>query len=599
MDDFEKELKIDFLNEGQDLIDKSEQAFLILDKEGVNPHLLDEIFRLAHNLKGTSRAVGFAPIAELTHVAENLILKLKQQEVQATRQVISLLLQFNDAVRVMIEGFKNDLEATFDNHELQEQLESAVNGTLPEAAVDIIELSGQNINEQAWADVDATAGFLNIELPQEVVESAPVEKIAPPKAPISASPKEEASAKVSKTSSEDETIRVSLQKIDHLNNFVGEMVILQTVLQQRRNIHINDDISNKSIHQLSKISKEIQSLSMSLRMIPIKSTFQKLTRIVRDVSNALKKEIDLVIEGENTEVDKTIVEKISDPLVHIVRNAVDHGIESEIQDRLDLGKLPKGKITIRAYHEAGLLAIEVLDDGKGLDPKKLITKAKEKGLIGENQNLDDQAAMNLIFHPGFSTKDQVTEVSGRGVGMDVVKTNIESLGGEVKISSQVGKGSTFKINLPLTLAIIDGMVIKQAHQRFIVPLSQVQEFVRLTNESVFSPSGVGKFLKLRGDVIPLVDLAPLVSGDVVEKNAMALIFHRGNGKKAGVIVENITNQQQVVVKPIGKELAYFKSAMGSSILGDGKPAFIIDLNEVFNQLAPLQLTTHHKKQLSA
>ena len=292
---------------------------------------------------------------------------------------------------------------------------------------------------------------------------------------------------------------MSLSKVETLNNFVGELVILQSVLDQQKYTSIKDELAIKSISHLSKLCKEIQEISMSLRMIPVKTTLQKMSRIVRDTSKALGKTVNLTLVGEETEIDKTVLELLADPLVHIVRNAVDHGLETT-EGRLAAGKDAKGNVTITAYHEGNNLVIDVVDDGKGIDPNIIRQKAIEKGVLNEGSLMNDLEVIQLIFHAGFSTKEEVSEVSGRGVGMDVVKTNIEKLSGDVRVTTNLGTGSTFKIVLPLTMAIIDGLIIRVGAEKFVVPISQVQESLKPQKEDIHFATGLGDCLNLRGQI---------------------------------------------------------------------------------------------------
>ena len=321
---------------------------------------------------------------------------------------------------------------------------------------------------------------------------------------------------------------------------------------------------------------------MSLRMVPLKQTFQKMQRIVRDTANMLNKRVSLTTFGDDTELDKTVLENISDPLVHLIRNACDHGIESpEIRSRN--GKNEAGSVTLNAYHQSGKLVIEVKDDGGGIDGDRMVQKAIEKGVLSPNAKLSRQEAIHLIFHPGFSTKAQVTEVSGRGVGMDVVKTNIEALQGEVLVETEVGKGTTFKVILPLTLAIIDGMVVQNEGCRFVVPLSHVHETLKPDSGDVHSTTGMGDVLLLRGENLPLYRLTALLGQKkAAERKAqeqIAMVI-RYSGQPFAVLVDDILGQQQVVIKEVGPEIQNLKWMSGSAILGDGKPAIIMEMNEL-------------------
>ena len=326
----------------------------------------------------------------------------------------------------------------------------------------------------------------------------------------------------------DETIRVGLNKVQKLNDYVGELVILQSVLNEQSSM-FESQLLLKSLDQLGKLSKEIHEMSMSLRMVPIKSTIQKLHRIVRDTNKMLDKNAVLHLHGEETEVDKTVVEQLSDPLVHIIRNAVDHGIESP-EDRVKSGKTPEGNVNLKCFHEGNSLVIEIKDDGKGICPEVLREKAIEKGVISASAKLTDDEICQLIFHAGFSTKAEVSQVSGRGVGMDVVKTNIESLSGTIKLSSVKGEGSIFKIMLPLTMAVIEGMITMVSDHKFVIPLAQVFETLRYDEDVVEHITGKGDVFNLRGETIPLFKVSELLKLDETETERKIIVLCAGKIK---------------------------------------------------------------------
>lgn len=600
MDDFEKEVKLDFLTEALQLLDDSEQAFLALESDKHNADLMNQIFRLAHNLKGTSRAVGFGDVAEFTHEFENLILQLKEGKLEITDGIVSLLLECNDHVSVMIRMLNMDLNSRFDSKEIIEKILSALAGKLTVAAKPAAAVETQpeeNFSEEISADdiallqsfednLNAPAEVLSMEQKEKRAESffptekpaAPVAMVAPVEGVVVADQKK---AVAVKGNNEDDSIRVSLARVEMLNNVVGELVIIQTVLNQHRE-EIENPLMLKSLSQLAKLSKEIQNISMSLRMVPLKQTLQKMQRIVRDTSKALDKKVILELVGEETEIDKTVLEHLADPLVHIVRNAVDHGLEST-EGRLAAGKDEAGVVTIKALHEGNNLVIEISDDGKGINAKVIREKAIEKGVISANATMSEEEIVNLIFHPGFSTKSEVSEISGRGVGMDVVKTNIEKLSGEVKVITEIGKGSKFKVVLPLTLAIIEAMITKIGDERYIIPLGQVYESLSPTPDIVHHVNGVGDCLKIRGEVIPLFKISKALQRNLNEKplHEQIAIIVNTNERSFAVLVDDILHQQQVVIKKLGEEIKNQKGFMGSSILGDGRPAFILDLIELF------------------
>lgn len=577
MNEFEKEVKLDFLAEAIQLLDDSEQAFLALEGDKNNANLMNEIFRLAHNLKGTSRAVGFGDVAEFTHEMENLILKVKEGHVQITDEIVSLLLECNDHVSIMIKTLNMDLDSRFSSVEIIAKIHLALSGqSLSETPVQVAEvesISAEDIAllESFERDLESP-GAAQCEAPAEIFIEKP--EVAPKAEAKKAAP--------NKSTNEDESIRVSLARVEMLNNVVGELVIIQTVLNQHRE-EVASPLMLKSLSQLAKLSKEIQNISMSLRMVPLKQTLQKMQRIVRDTSKALDKSVLLELVGEETEIDKTVLEHLADPLVHIVRNAVDHGLEST-EDRLKAGKDKEGVVSIKAYHEGNNLVIEIRDDGKGINPKVIREKAIEKKVISANAVMSDDALVNLIFHPGFSTKAEVSEISGRGVGMDVVKTNIEKLSGEVRVTTEMGKGSVFKVVLPLTLAIIEAMVTQIGDERYVIPLGQVYESLSPTPDLVHHVNGVGDCLKIRGQVIPMFKISTALSRPMKEKSIhdQIAIIVNSEDRNFAVLVDDILHQQQVVIKKLGDEIKNQKGFMGSTILGDGRPAFILDLVELFS-----------------
>lgn len=608
MDEFEKEVKLDFLTEALQLLDDSEQAFLALESDKHNTDLMNQIFRLAHNLKGTSRAVGFGDVAEFTHEFENLILQLKEGKLEITDAIVSLLLECNDHVSVMIKMLNMDLNSRFDSKEIIEKILSALSGKLvagPKTAVATETHVEVEVEEETFSSEEISAEDIallqsfedNLNAPSEVLSMEQKEKRAesffPSEKPAAPTPatvtapiegvvvQDQKKAAAVKGNNEDDSIRVSLARVEMLNNVVGELVIIQTVLNQHRE-EIENPLMLKSLSQLAKLSKEIQNISMSLRMVPLKQTLQKMQRIVRDTSKALDKKVVLELVGEETEIDKTVLEHLADPLVHIVRNAVDHGLEST-EDRLAAGKGEAGVVTIKAFHEGNNLVIEISDDGKGINAKVIREKAIEKGVISANATMSEEEIVNLIFHPGFSTKAEVSEISGRGVGMDVVKTNIEKLSGEVKVITEIGKGSKFKVVLPLTLAIIEAMITKIGDERYIIPLGQVYESLSPTADIVHHVNGVGDCLKIRGEVIPLFKISKALQRNLNEKplHEQIAIIVNTNERSFAVLVDDILHQQQVVIKKLGEEIKNQKGFMGSSILGDGRPAFILDLVELF------------------
>ena len=396
----------------------------------------------------------------------------------------------------------------------------------------------------------------------------------------------------SKKNAESRIVRVNSEKLDELINLVGELVIASASasLQAKKTNNIELEEANSLVEDLVD---SIRNSALSLRMVPIGETFHRFQRVVRDIGSQLEKEIELVITGAETELDKTVVEKIGDPLMHLLRNSLDHGLELPEQ-RLLAGKEVKGKIHLNAFHDSGSIVIEISDDGKGLDKEKLLTKAIEKNIIEENQQLSDDEINNLIFHPGFSTADSVSNISGRGVGMDVVKRNIQALRGSIEIESEEGLGTTVRIRLPLTLAIIDGFQVGINNDSYVVPLDMVIECVEFAEiHKIAANNGeVCNYFNLRGEVLPLVKLKDhfnYSSGkEQLDERVNIVVVHDG-GRKAGLVVDHLMGELQTVIKPLGKLFNGLRGISGSTILGSGEVALILDVQQLVQDAAEQEL----------
>jgi two-component system chemotaxis sensor kinase CheA len=381
-------------------------------------------------------------------------------------------------------------------------------------------------------------------------------------------------------SQESSSIRVNIDKIDNLINLVGELVITQSMLSQ-----LSQDMdlviaerTRDGLEQLERNTRELQESVMRIRMLPISFSFNRFPRLVHDLSSKLGKQVELKLSGEQTELDKTVLEKIGDPLVHLVRNALDHGIESP-EVRKAAGKPETGVVYLNAYHLGGNVVIEISDDGKGLDKDKILSKAREKGLAGPDEQVPEERIYDFLFQPGFSTAEQVSDVSGRGVGMDVVKRNIKDLSGTVEVRSSLGTGSTFTIRLPLTLAILDGQLVRVGDETYIIPLVSIIESLQIKPECVNSISGQAELFKLREDYLPIIRLYELfnVKPDSTDLNDGLLVVVDGEGQKAGIFVDDLLGQQQVVIKSLETNYRSVKGVSGATILGDGTVALILDI----------------------
>ena len=388
-----------------------------------------------------------------------------------------------------------------------------------------------------------------------------------------------------KKAPESSSIRVNIDKVDDLINMVGELVITQSMLSQIGGVEDFDALAlerlNDGLTQLEQHTRELQESVMRIRMMPISFAFQRFPRLVHDMSSQFEKQIELKMTGESTELDKTVMEKIGDPLVHLVRNSLDHGIEMP-DVREQNGKDPMGTIELNAFHQGGNIVIEIKDDGAGLNHERILTKAIENGIVKEDDNLSADQINDLIFAPGFSTAEVVTDVSGRGVGMDVVRRNIRALGGTVEVKSEKGQGSVFTIRLPLTLAILDGQLIRVGSETYIVPLISIIESLQVNPEMMNSVTGAADVYKLRDDYIPIVKLYDIfgIETDSTDVSEGLLVVVENEGKKIAIFVDELLGQQQVVIKSLETNLKQVDGISGATILGNGTVALILDINGV-------------------
>ena len=377
------------------------------------------------------------------------------------------------------------------------------------------------------------------------------------------------------------SVRVPSEKLDSLVDLVGELVTVQARLNQTAAVENNAEL-HKIAEEVERLVWELRDNTMSIRMLTIGTTFSKYKRLVRDLSKELGKDIDLITKGEDTELDKTVIEKLGDPLVHLVRNSVDHGIESP-EDRKKAGKPAKGKVTLSAEHSGDSVLIQIKDDGKGLDRDVLIKKALEKGLVPENAELTDKEAFELIFAAGFSTAEAVSNVSGRGVGMDVVKRNIESLRGSIDIDSIKGEGTTITLKLPLTLAIIDGLLVQIGSQFFIIPLSIVNECIEFSEKVHRTESG-RRILKVRDDLVPYVKMRDIFGIKDELPEIQQIVIIELEGRRIGFVVDSVIGDHQTVIKSLGKSFKDVECISGASVLGDGSVALIIDVMKIYTSI---------------
>jgi two-component system chemotaxis sensor kinase CheA len=493
-------------------------------------------------------------IGSLAHSAENLLDLARKGQLVLTGANMDLAFESIDMLKKMIAALKESIE-TGKPAPKQKQLAA------------LIEKLKTSVGAQGQASPIETTQAQRKDKELEQQMSGPSE------------PKVEYAGGQARAQVSDEKIKVSTARLDNLINMAGELVIAQLMVAEevKTNLAGDHELSHKVVHQ-GKIIRELQELSMSMRMVPIQGVFQKMARLVRDLSQKAGKTITFNTRGEETELDRSIVDKIADPLVHMVRNSVDHGVEAP-DDRRKVGKDPTGKIELRAFHQAGNIVIEIEDDGKGLNKDRILKKAIDNGIVDAGQELSDEEIFRLIFHAGLSTAQKVTSVSGRGVGMDVVRKNIEALHGKVDITSALGKGTTFTICLPLTLAIIDGQVIAIGHDRFIVPINSIVKTLRPTADQLSTVHSRGEMVAVRGELMPLVRLYELLDAVPAyeDPTESLLVIIEENNRRACLLVDELLGQQQVVIKSLGEGLGKVMGVSGGAIMGDGRISLILDV----------------------
>lgn len=430
---------------------------------------------------------------------------------------------------------------------------------------------------------------------EKVAESLPSADIA---GESQAKDNKSAPAKAAKADSSVSSIRVDIDKVDSLINLVGELVITQSMLNEIGNDFSMDKLEKlkTGLEQLLQNSKDLQENVLNIRMLPMSFAFSRFPRLVRDLTARLGKKVDLQIQGEQTELDKTVLERIVDPLVHLVRNGIDHGIEQP-DERAEKGKPEQGTVLLNAFHQGGSIVIEISDDGAGIDCNKLWGKAIDKGVIAPDtrrEEMSDKQIMNLIFAPGFSTAEEVSDISGRGVGMDVVRRNIEELGGQIELESELGKGSRFTINLPLTLAILDGQLVKVGEQVYIIPLLTIVESMQIDSACIKHASGGVELYRLRDENIPILRLEDeLEMGTSGELNHQILCFVEAAGNRVGLLIDELLDQQQVVIKNLESNYSKVAGISGATILGDGSVSLILDIQGLITGFLKRSSDSHH------
>ncbi|NPV60614.1 MAG: chemotaxis protein CheA [Actinobacteria bacterium] len=567
----------DFLAEAPEYVQMIESALLELERDPSDAERLNEAFRGFHNLKGSAGFLKLDKVVDVSHAAESLLAEAREGRLLLSGTLADLSFEALDALKRLLEGV--EIASTGALWVLPEGLDDLVDRLRRATSGETLEQTPPRKRKtKPRGKAKSVHPSPAMDAPSAGVTSKPEEE-GPPAASIQAEsqPSRDSSAVSRK---EDSLVRVSTSRLDALIDAVGELVIAHSMVAQEKEVaETRNPRLARNLSQLTKITRELQELAMGMRMVSLKNTFQKMARLARDLSAKSGTPLDFTYSGEDTEIDRNLVEEINSPLVHMVRNAVDHGIESP-EERKRAGKPERGRVELRGYHEGGNVVIELSDDGRGLDAGSILEKALKLGVVSKEDasRLGEEEVYRLIFHEGLSTARKVTDISGRGVGMDVVKKTIEGLRGRVDISSQPGRGTTFTIRLPLTLAIIDGMVVLVADEEYVVPSISIHSSFRPRREQVSTVTGKGEVISLRGEIIPLFRLHRLFGLEGAKSEpweALALILG-SNGDRCAVMVDDIAGQQQVVIKSLGEMFSRLPGVSGGAIMGSGKVALILD-----------------------
>ncbi|UDY24091.1 chemotaxis protein CheW [Nocardioides sp. Kera G14] len=594
MDD-DAEIIAEFLVESHENLDQLDQDLVDLEQHPASRELLSSIFRTIHTIKGTSGFLAFGRLERLTHVGETLLSKLRDGEMTITPVIGDALLTMVDTVRALLDVIERtgaDSDPAVDVDPVAARIQAILDGEVDVRAGAVA--SAITAGEPGRSAAEATDS--PAVKPEPEPEPEPAEPDAEPEPEPaepaeaewdgverrSAEPAEEADGS-ERRSAVDSSIRVDVDLLDNLMQLVGELVLTRNQILQRANG--NDDVELvRASQRLDLVASELQESVMKTRMQPIGQVWSKMPRMVRDLSHQLGREVDLQMDGHETELDRSLLEALKGPLTHLVRNSMDHGIELPA-DRVAAGKPRMGKLLLRAFHESGQVVVEITDDGKGINPQKIADVAVERGLITRDQasRMDSKEIVNLIFRPGFSTAAEVTNVSGRGVGMDVVRTNIERIGGSVDVISEVGKGSTVRVRIPLTLAIIPALIVGEGEERYAIPQANLVELVRIEGENLardVEELAGGPVLRLRGRLLPLVSLTEALGGPRPETDALTVVVLQSDDIRFGLCVSEVHDTQEIVVKPIGRQLKSLTMYAGAAIMGDGRVALILDVSGV-------------------
>jgi two-component system chemotaxis sensor kinase CheA len=563
-----------FAFEAQEQLDTLEQDLLALEANPEDKSKVESAFRALHSLKGNAGFFNFSDIGSLAHKAETFLDLVRQGELVASARQISLIFKVLDFIRSAIQNVAQGRPPVVPGRiglmDLMDEV-FVSNGINPTTSAE--EISTQSENEPAAGVAEEISTGSGNKPPTVVVEeAAPMEKETKP---------ESAAARADDQSKKD-VIRVDVEKLNKLMDLVGEIVIAESMVSHNPAIaNMELESFEKSVNYLQKNIRELQDLAMSMRMIPLTGVFGKIRRLARDISEKKKNEVELVIEGAETEVDRSVIENISDPLVHIIRNSIDHGIE--LPDvRRQKGKKPSGVIQLEAKRVGGEIWIVIADDGAGLNKERILAKALEKGLISGNEELSDKQIYNLIFVPGLSTAKEVTSISGRGVGMDVVSRNVEKIRGRVDVDSKPGLGTTITLKIPLTTAIVDGMLMQVSEMLYAIPTLDIKESLQIKTQNVVRLTDGQEVINVRDRLIPVLRLTELhrLNGEPKTLEQGIVVVTESGNSVVGFLVDEIIGQQQLVIKPVPHYLGKVEGVSGCALLGNGDICLILDMTNL-------------------
>ena len=590
------ELSSMFVAEALDHLGTIEATLLKLEEAPDDKTLLNDVFRPFHTVKGNAGALGLVTVQHFAHTVESLLDRCRSGKHEVGGAEIDIVLKSVDLLTALITDIAARSGGSAGRNLRAERL------TLIDALEEIM-AAGSSVHQLAPAK---PLGAFNLEPDPAPQASAPVVALpapvpAPasavpgvPAAPVPATPAASvtpappstaspaAAAQTVNREAAIDTVKVDTRKLDGLVDMVGELVILQSLIHESPALgRVGDEKLTRNLAQLRRITTDLQRGAMSMRMVPIRQTFQKMARLVRDLSRKSGKQVELTLVGEDTELDRKVVEDINDPLMHMVRNSMDHGLEPA-DKRKAAGKREAGRMWLRAFHQGGSIIIEVADDGGGLNKERILQKAIAQGLVTPDQRLTDDEIHQLIFKPGFSTAEKITEISGRGVGMDVVRRNIDALRGRIDIASTQGQGTTISIKLPLTLAILDGLLIASGAERFVIPTFAVRESLRPLPEHVHTIQEVPRLVQVRDRLVPLVWLSDLfqTGSERINPAEATVVVIEDDARLIGLVVDRLVGKQEVVVKSLGEAFAGVRGVAGGAILGDGRIGLILDAHGI-------------------